>query len=87
MKTVLIAIAVTLATASGTFAATVVNKDAEPQVLMITEDGSQSEIVVEAGGTAEICPGGCFLTMPSGDRETLSGSETIDIVNGAAVIR
>ena len=68
-------------------AASVTNKDAQSQVLIVTESGDKIELVVEAGATVNFCPAGCFVTMPSGDRETLAGSETIDIVNGAAVIK
>lgn len=70
----------------GATAASVTNKDAESQVLIVTESGDKNEMVVEAGATVSFCPVGCFVTMPSGDRETLAGSENFDIVNGAAVI-
>ena len=76
-----------LAMAGGASAASITNKDAQPQLLIVTEDGDKIEMVVEAGATVSFCPGGCFVTMPSGDRETLAGGETIDIVNGAAVIK
>ena len=68
-------------------AATVTNKDTQSQVLIVTEAGNKIEMAIEAGATVNLCPAGCFVTMPSGDRETLDGSETIDIVNGAAVIK
>ena len=87
MNKVLFAIALMLAPTSGAFAATVVNKDAQAQVLIVTEGGNTLNVAVDAGGQAEICPAGCFVTMPSGDRETLSGSETIEIVNGSAIIK
>jgi hypothetical protein len=59
----------------------------QSHMLIVTEGSDKVEIVVEAGATVRFCPAGCFVTMPSGDRETLSGSETIEIVNGAAVIK
>jgi len=68
-------------------AASITNKDAQSQVLIVTEAGDKIEMVVEAGATVNFCPTGCFVTMPSGDRETLAGGETLDIVNGAAVIK
>lgn len=71
----------------GAAAATVTNKDAQSQVLIVTENGNKIDVVVEPGATVNFCPGGCFVTMPSGDRETLAGSESIDIVNGGAVIK
>lgn len=68
-------------------AASVTNNDAQSQVLIVTEGSDKIEMVVEAGATVNFCPTGCFVTMPSGDRETLGGDETIDIVGGAAVIK
>jgi hypothetical protein len=87
MKTFMITLSVLAMTASGALAASVTNKDADVQVLVVTEDGAKREVAVEAGASVDICPSGCFITMPSGDRETLSGSETVDIVGGSAVIR
>lgn len=87
MNKVLIAIALMLAPMSSAFAATVVNKDAQAQVLIVTEGGDTMNVAVDVGGQVEICPAGCFVTMPSGDRETLNGSETIEIVNGSAIIK
>ncbi|MDZ7602396.1 MAG: hypothetical protein U1A06_13570 [Hoeflea sp.] len=76
-----------MAMTGGAAAASITNKDAQAQVLSVTENGDKIDVVVEPGATVTICPGGCFVTMPSGDRETLSGNETIDIVNGGAVIK
>jgi hypothetical protein len=87
MKTIIFGMTVSLAMIGGAAAASITNKDAQPQVLIVTEAGDKIEMVVEAGATVSFCPTGCFVTMPSGDRETFSGSETIDIVNGAAVIK
>ncbi len=87
MKTVMLTLSVLAMTAGGAFAASVTNKDADAQVLVVTEDGAQREVAVEPGAKVDICPAGCFITMPSGDRETLSGSETVDIVGGSAVIK
>ena len=87
MKTFYFGLAVSLAMIGGAAAASITNKDAQPQVLIVTEAADKIEMVVEAGATVSFCPTGCFVTMPSGDRETFSGSETIDIVNGAAVIK
>ncbi len=81
------ALAMSVGMIGGAAAASVTNKDAQPQVLSVTEDGNKIEVVVEAGATVNFCPAGCFVTMPSGDRETLAGNEDIDIVNGGAVIK
>lgn len=79
--------AMSVAMIGGAAAASVTNKDAQPQVLSVTEDGNKIDVVIEAGATVNFCPAGCFVTMPSGDRETLAGNEDIDIVNGGAVIK
>ncbi|MCY0095934.1 hypothetical protein [Hoeflea ulvae] len=87
MKTMLIGFAVSLAMIGGASAANVTNKDDQSQVLIVTEGGNKIDLVIEAGATVNFCPSGCFVTMPSGDRETLAGSESIEIVNGSAVIK
>ena len=76
-----------LALAGVASAASVVNRDAETHTLIVTEGGAQSEVAVPAGQTAEICPNGCFVTLPNGDRQALTGSEVIEITGGQARIR
>lgn len=87
MKNVMLALVLALVPMGAASAATIVNKDGQAQVVVVTENGDQRQVAIEAGGSAEVCPAGCFVTMPSGDRETLSGSETVEIVNGSAVIK
>lgn len=87
MKTIIFGLVLSVAMIGSAAAASITNKDAQSQVLIVTEAGDKIEMVVEAGATVNFCPTGCFVTMPSGDRETLAGSETLDIVNGAAVIK
>lgn len=87
MKTTVLTLAASLAMLGVSAAATVTNKDAQSHILLVTEGSDKVEVVVEAGATTVFCPVGCFVTMPSGDRETLSGSETIEIVNGTAIIK
>jgi hypothetical protein len=55
--------------------------------VIVTEGGSQSEVAVASGQTADICPNGCFITLPNGDRQALTGSEIIEISGGRATIR
>lgn len=87
MKTIIAATVLSLATVGVASAASVTNKDAESRVLIVTEGSDTVELVIEAGATVSFCPAGCFVTMPSGDREALSGSESIDIVDNQAVIK
>ncbi|WP_295806723.1 hypothetical protein [uncultured Nitratireductor sp.] len=87
MKTLTLAAVALFAAGSAAFAASVVNRDSEPQTLVVTEGGSQSELVVGAGETIEFCSAGCFVTMPNGDREVLTGSETVEISEGRGRVR
>lgn len=78
----------TLVLVGGTaFGATAVNRDAEPRTLIVTEGGNKTELALAAGETVEFCANGCFVTMPNGDREALTGSETIEISDGVARIK
>ncbi len=87
MKKVCVAIAAFLAMSGAGMAASAVNKDAEPRTLIVTEAGSKTELALAAGETVEFCSAGCFVTMPNGDREALTGSETIEISGGVAKIK
>jgi hypothetical protein len=68
-------------------AASAVNLDTEPRTLIVTEGGSKSELAIAGGETVEFCPNGCFVTLPNGDREALTGSEIIEISGGQAKIK
>jgi seryl-tRNA(Sec) selenium transferase len=68
-------------------AATVTNKDGSAVTIVVTESGQQTEVGVGPGESVTICSGGCFVTMPNGDRETLAGGETVEISGGKATIK
>jgi len=68
-------------------AATAINKDSQPRSLMVTEGGGKSELALAAGESVEFCQNGCFVTLPNGDLEALTGAETVTISNGVATIR
>ncbi|MGL4489644.1 MAG: hypothetical protein ACRCU5_09380 [Rhizobiaceae bacterium] len=68
-------------------AASVLNTDSDPVTLIVTEGADKAEMTVGAGETVEFCSGGCFVTMPNGDRQALTGSETVEISGGAATIK
>ncbi len=86
MKSLLVAAAILTASGSA-FAASAVNLDNEPRTLIVTEGGSKQELAIAPGETVEFCSGGCFVTLPNGDREALTGVETIEISGGAARIK
>lgn len=87
MKSLVLTTAVLLLTAGLASAATVTNKDGAAVMIVITEGGQQTEVGVGPGQSVTVCGGGCFVTMPNGDRETLSGGETVDISGGKATIK
>lgn len=87
MKRVLIAIATLGLTAAATQAATVKNNDDKAYTLVVTEGGQRSEIALGAGQSITVCSGGCFITLPNGDREALSGGEAVEISGGRAKVK
>jgi hypothetical protein len=86
IKTVLIAGSAIMVTAFAASAASIENKDASAHTLSVTEDGVKNEIIIGANEIVTICQSGCFITMPNGDRAALSGGESVQIVDGAAII-
>ena len=86
MKSAIVILAV-LASGQAALAATAVNNDNQPRTLVVTEGSGKSELALAGGETAEFCPDGCFVTLPNGDLEALSGSETVTITNGVGSIK
>ena len=86
MKILLTGLTVLALTSGQALAASAVNKDSEVRVLVVTEGSGRTELPIASGETVEFCPNGCFVTLPNGDREALTGSETIEIVGGRARI-
>jgi hypothetical protein len=76
-----------VASSASAFAASAVNLDSETRTIIVTEGGNRQEIALGAGETVEFCSGGCFVTMPNGDRQALTGGETIEISGGAGKIK
>jgi opacity protein-like surface antigen len=68
-------------------AASVVNRDADAQTIVVTEGSDKTEMTIGAGESVEFCASGCFVTMPNGDRQALTGTETVEISGGAGVIK
>jgi phage gp45-like len=73
--------------AGSSLAASVLNSGSSAVVLVVVEDGTKTEIALDAGGSDVICASGCFLTLPNGDRIGLSGGETVEIKDGVATIK
>lgn len=87
MKKYIVSAFALLVMAGAAHSASAVNKDAEPRTLIVTEGGSKSELSLAAGETVDFCSAGCFVTMPNGDREALTGSETVEISGGVGKIK
>jgi hypothetical protein len=68
-------------------AASITNTGSSAVVLVVVEDGTKTEIALDAGGSDVVCTAGCFLTLPNGDRIGLAGNETVEIKDGAATIK
>ncbi|KAA3449183.1 hypothetical protein C7I87_17225 [Mesorhizobium sp. SARCC-RB16n] len=83
----LVAAVAMLAVSGSAHAASAVNKDAETRTLVVTEGGSKTELALAGGETVEFCQNGCFVTLPNGDLEALTGSETVEISGGVARIK
>lgn len=81
------AVSAVLATSGTAGAATLINKDTGSYTVLVTEDGVKNELAIAAGETIIFCNGGCFLTLPNGDKAVLGGPETVEIVNGEAVVQ
>ena len=86
LKSVVAAIALMAATGVSQ-AASVVNLDQKSYTLIVSEGGSKTELALSAGETVEFCASGCFVTMPNGDREALTGGETVEISGGVAKVK
>lgn len=87
MKKTVFTILAVLALNGVASAASVINRDGEPVTLLVTEGSDKVELSVGPGETVEFCSGGCFMTLPNGDREVLTGAETVEISGGAASIK
>lgn len=87
MKRVSVVVITLLAATGAASSASLTNKDADSHTVVVTEGGVKNELAIASGETVTFCNGGCFLTLPNGDRAALAGPETVEIVNGQAVIK
>lgn len=87
MRNISFALIISLAATGAASSATLTNKDADSQTLVVTEGGVKNELAIAGGETVTFCNDGCFVTFPNGDRAALAGAETVEIVNGQPVIK
>lgn len=76
-----------LVSAGSALAATVTNKESSVRVLVVTQGATKNQLVVGSGETVNFCNKGCFVTFPNGDREALTGSETVELSGGRISIK
>jgi len=82
-----VAVAAFLAITAGAGAASLTNKDTESYTVIVTEGGVKNELAITGGETLTFCNAGCFLTLPSGNKAALAGPESVEIINGEAVVK
>ncbi len=87
MKKFSVALVSVLLMTGAASAASIVNRDADAQTVVVTEGSDKTELTVAPGESVDFCASGCFVTMPNGDRQALTGSETVEISGGAGTIK
>lgn len=87
MTKILLTIAAVMVAGGAAHSASAVNRDSQPQTLIVTEGGNKSELSLAPGEAVEFCAAGCFVTLPNGDREALTGNETLEISGGGGRIK
>lgn len=68
--------------ASSAWAAEISNNGSADLVVLVTEDGTRSEVTVAIGEKLTFCEAGCFVTFPNGDRHALTGTEAVEVSDG-----
>ncbi|MCU0830721.1 MAG: hypothetical protein MUC58_04245 [Rhizobiaceae bacterium] len=68
-------------------AATLVNLGDAPVTIVVTEDGQRNEVTAAPAETVQFCMAGCFVTLPSGERQALTGTETLEITGANVLIK
>lgn len=81
------AIAAFMLVSANAQAATLVNKGAEAVTVVVTEDGQKNEVTAGPAETVEFCLAGCFVTLPNGDRQALTGSEVVEIDGDTVLVQ
>ena len=85
MKKLIVTLAAVLAMSGAANAASIINRDGGPVSVTVTEGADQVNLEIGSGETVEFCAGGCFITF-NGDRQVLTGAETVEIAGGVLTI-
>lgn len=65
-------------------AATIKNTDQKTQSLVVAEGSGRRDVSLKADQTVDICPKGCFVTFPNGDRFAIKAGDAMEINGGRA---
>ncbi|NJR13121.1 MAG: hypothetical protein HC779_00870 [Phyllobacteriaceae bacterium] len=87
MKRLILSVLASLTMAAGAQAATLINKGEAAVTVVVTEDGQKNEVTAGAAETVQFCVAGCFVTLPNGERQALTGTETVEISGDSVLIR
>jgi hypothetical protein len=82
-----LALLVALAGIGSAQAATLMNSGSDAVVVQVADADGRFDVSLDPGASEEVCPSGCFVTLPNGDRIGLGGSETVDIRDGSATVQ
>lgn len=67
--------------------ATIKNTDQKTQSLVVTEGAARRDVSLKADQIVDLCPKGCFITFPNGDRFAIKASDSIEINGNRASFR
>lgn len=67
-------------------AATLTNSGDSVVVVQVADTSGRYDVSLDPGASEDVCPSGCFVTLPNGDRIGLGGQEKVDIHDGSASV-
>lgn len=81
-----LAFLVAMTAAGAASAATLTNGGSSTVVVQVADTSGRFDVSLEPGASEDVCPSGCFVTLPNGDRIGLGGQEKVNIKDGAASV-
>lgn len=81
-----LAFLVAISAAGAVAAATLTNSGSSTVTVQVADSGGRFDVSLEPGASEDVCPSGCFVTLPNGDRIGLGGQEKLDIKDGSASV-
>lgn len=86
MDRISLALLASFAALHGASAATLTNSGQTAVVVQVADSNGRYDVSLDPGASEDVCPSGCFLTLPNGDRIGLGGQENVDIHDGSASV-